>query len=176
MIIHHISPFSCSKNIGLEYNERISELPNDCYIALSDGDALFLLPDWGTHIKDIIINNPQYGVITCMTNRLALEAHCVPNMFDCDSILEHVKTAHKLRQEFGNSCVETDIAPGLLMIFKKSLWEDIKFKENSIIFDKVFSREVIARGGKIGLAKGLYMLHLYRYGLKNPKLNINHLL
>lgn len=176
MIIHHIRPFATDKNIGKCYNKRISELPEDCYIALSDGDTMYLTSDWGVQIEQIIKDNPSYDVITCMTNRIANEAHCVPNMFDEDSILKHMFTALDLQITYGSQCIDTDVAPGLLMIFHKSIWHKHKFKENSIIFDRLFSNSVIKAGGKIGLAKGLYLLHLYRYGKPNPKKYKKHLL
>lgn len=176
MIIHHIRPFSTTKNIGEEYNSRISELPNDCYVVLTDGDTMFLTSDWGAQIEQIIKDNPHYSVITCMTNRIANPNHCVTGMFDNDSIMAHVIKAHELQLMHGTKCIDTVVAPGLLMIFHKSIWDKYKFKENSIIFDKQFSNDVIKGGGKIGLAKGLYMLHLYRYGKPNPTKYKAHLL
>jgi hypothetical protein len=70
----------------------------------------------------------------------------------------------------------TGIAPGLCMIFHKQTWEMAGgFPENSITFDREFSA-MVRRFGKIGLAIGLYVLHLYRYGSDNPKKDINHLI
>lgn len=175
MKIHHIRPFSTSGNIGKEYNDRINDLPDDCYIALTDGDCMYMVSDWGSHVESIIKNNQNYDIITCMTNRIGISNHCVPGMFDQDSVLSHVQKAKSLQEFWGDIVIKTHVAPGLCMIFHKSLWSKYKFKENSIIFDLEFSKDVIKGGGSIGLAKGLYMMHLYRYGKDKPKKYKAHL-
>lgn len=173
MIVHYLTPFSTAKNIGGEYNARISELPDDCYIVLRDGDTMFMLQNWGEQIEQIISQNPEYRVITCMANRLGVIDHCVPGMFGIDSIFQHIETAERI---YSTEVVPAKIAPGLCMIFHKSVWNKYKFVENSIFFDKVFSAKVLRDGGKIGLATGLYLLHLYRYNKPDPKHFTKHLL
>ena len=175
MEVRYITPFATDLNIGRAYNEAISELPEDCYVCLRDGDTMFLTSDWGLQIEQIIKSNPSFDLITCMTNRIAIKEHCVSGMFDEDSILRHVEKAKALQEFWGDIVTPTNVAPGLCMIFHKSLWHKYKFKENSIIFDKEFSKDVIKGNGRIGLAKGLYILHLYRYGKENPKKYKAHL-
>lgn len=172
MKIHYITPFSTTKNIGKEYNDRISELPDDCHIVLRDGDTMFLTPDWGSHIAKIISNNPEYDLITCMTNRVGRKELCAPGMFNVESISEHVNYALANKS---NDVIDCTMAPGYCMIFKKSLWDRVKFRENSITFDKVFSLDVAKIGGRVGVATGLYMLHLYRWNQKYPETYIKHL-
>lgn len=174
MIIHYITPFSASKNIGKEYNERISELPDDCYIVLRDGDTMFLTPDWGRQIESIITANPDYSIITCKTNRLGLP-DLVADFMDHSEISKHIDCANEVWDLFKTIISPTPIAPGMLMIFHKSVWEQNKFKEKSIYFDREFSASVIAKGGKIGVALGLYIFHLYRWGAKIPQLYTEHL-
>lgn len=172
MIIHYITPFSTAKNIGAEYNARISELPDDCFICLRDGDTMFLTPDWGSHIAKIITANPEYDLITCMTNRVGRKELCAPGMFNVESITDHVNYANSIKS---NNVIDCTMAPGYCMIFKKSVWERVKFKENSITFDKLFSFGVAKTGGKVGVATGLYLLHLYRWNQKYPQTYIKHL-
>lgn len=175
MKIRYITPFATDLNIGREYNKVISELPEDCYVVLRDGDTMFLTSDWGKQIEEIILANPEYDLITCMTNRIGIESQCVRHMFNEERIGHHVSTA-KISAFSARTLVEPHtICPGMLMIFHKSLWNEIKFVENSIFFDKRFSEEVLKSGRKIGLAKGLYLLHLYRWGSENPKSSTKHL-
>lgn len=173
--VRHITPWASDLNIGGEYSKVISELPDDCYICLRDQDTMFLNPKAGNHVENIIKANPKYDVITCMTNRIGIKEHCHPTMFDEPDINEHIIAANMLNMRYGAECIDTHIAPGMLMIFHKSVWQKHKFEENSIFFDKIFSKKVIASGGKIGLAKGLYLLHLYRFGQDNPKTYREHL-
>ena len=52
------------------------------------------------------------------------------------------------------------------MLFRKTTWSKVKgFTDDaskSHIFDTDFNNRVRASGGKIGMIKGLYALHLYR--------------
>lgn len=175
MIIHYIAPFASDLNIGKEYNDRISEL-SDGWICLRDYDTL-LFPNSCNHIKEIIKSNPEFELITSLTNRVGVNLHCVSGMFNDDSILSHQNKASELWQRYGTEIIETGIAPGFCMIFTKSLWKRIGgFKENSITFDREFSRDAKHSGVRIGLAKGLYIFHLYRYPHKNAKIHTQHLI
>lgn len=173
--IRYITPFALDKNIGRAYNEAIYELPDDCFVVLRDGDTMFLTPEWGNQIEQIIKDNPDYDLITCMTNRIGVKELCVDYLFDCKDISTHIIDCEFRWRENKTKVIPTDIAPGMLMIFHKSLWLKHKFRENSIIFDRQFSNDVIRGGGKIGVAKGLYIFHLYRFGQENPQSYTKHL-
>lgn len=176
MKLRFITPYSPSLNIGGEYNQCISELTDDCYVVLRDGDTMFLTPDWGKHIEEIISENPGYDLITCVTNRIGFKDLCVDGMFDCADIGLHLMKSMEINRYFRREVTPTPAAPGMLMIFHKSLWAKVGgFKENSIYFDKEFSRAVTKHGGKIGAARGLYLLHLYRFGQPNPREYKEHL-
>lgn len=176
MTIHFITPYdlSGSKNIGKSYNEAISDLPDDCYICLRDGDTIFLTPDWGTQIKSLIEANPDYHIIGCMTNRLAIPQQLVPGMFDEADISKHIEKAYEL-QKNGTEILKSNMAAGLCLIFHKSVWQKCKFKENTVIFDRIFCIDAALKGFNIGIAKGLYLLHLYRWGQVNPERYKSHL-
>jgi hypothetical protein len=71
---------------------------------------------------------------------------------------------------------------GLFMLFPKRLWNKHKFEEGSIMikkgakqgfFDFWFS-DYVLKTGRIGLAKGLYIFHLYRL-FHNDRKNKSHL-
>lgn len=181
MKIRYITPFStenkrCYPNIGGEYNQVISELPNDCWIVLRDGDTMFLTSDWGHQIKQIIMANQGYDIITCMTNRLGVPEQLWYGEIMEGDISRHIEVAQSSWKFHKTTVVSTKIAAGLCMIFHKSTWMQIGgFPEHDITFDRVFSDKVLKAGGKIGIAKGLYLFHLYRWGEKNPKQSIKHL-
>lgn len=175
MQINYISPYATDLNIGLSYNQAIDQLSND-WICLRDHDTL-LFPGTGNLIPQIIEVNQEFELITAMTNRIGVGLHCVPGMFQEDSILSHQNKAKELRETFGTKIIETGVAPGFCMIFHKSLWSKVGgFTENSIFFDREFGNAAKKRGCKIGLALGLYLLHLYRYNSENPRNCIKHLL
>lgn len=174
MTIHYITPFSISKNIGKEYNDRIAELPEDCWVVLRDGDTVFMLPDWGVQIKEIIESNPGYHIIGCMTNRLAVPQQLVPEMFNESDIGKHIEMAIQL-QQYRTEVVKSNMAAGLCLVFHKSIWQKCKFKENTVIFDRLFCMQAKRLGYNIGIAKGLYLFHLYRWGQNNPQHYKEHL-
>lgn len=183
MKIRYITPFSTGRhkfgypNIGGEYNEVISELPDDCWIVLRDGDTMFLTSDWGHQIKQIIEANMEYDLITCMTNRLGVPEQLWHGEITEGDISRQIEIGKIAWKDHKTTVVPAKLAAGLCMIFHKSTWEKVGgFPEHDITFDRVFSAKVLKHGGKIGIAKGLYLFHLYRWGEKNPKQSIKHLM
>lgn len=183
MRIRFITPFSTERNamglpnIGKAYNEAIAELPDDCWIVLRDGDTMFLTHDWGSQIEAIIKANPYYDLITCMTNRLGISDQLLYGEINDYEIGDQIDVAKACWTNHGTEVVPAKLAAGLCMIFHKSIWVKAKgFPEHSITFDRVFSERVINNGGKIGIAKGLYIFHLYRFGQAKPQFAIKHLI
>jgi hypothetical protein len=178
MKIHYITPFATDKNIGREYNARIEELPDDCWIVLRDGDTLFLTPNWGAQIEAIIQRHKDsFGVISCVTNRLR-GLHQLHNhtFSECGDISKHVNIANALQEDYFDEVQSTDSIAGLCMIFSKETWKAHPFKENTLKFDSLFCSAIRKAGGKIGIAKGLYLFHLYRWGKEHPADYIDHLI
>jgi hypothetical protein len=61
------------------------------------------------------------------------------------------------------------------MVFRKSTWNKIKFKENSRWFDQEFSKDVRKAGGFLGIMQDVYIFHLYRLWSADPVNSIEHL-
>lgn len=175
--IRFIQPFSQSKNIGGEYNKCIAELPDDCYLVLRDQDTLPLRPDWANQIHAVIKANPDFQIIGCMTNRLRAPYQLAYGVFSNDGdITEHIKIADTLWNAHNDLVTDVPGVAGMCMIFHKSVWEQIKFTENSIFFDKEFCQQARKLGMNIGVARGVYLFHLYRWGQKDPFNYKDHLL
>lgn len=172
MKIHYLTPFATDKNIGREYNERIAELPEDCWICVRDGDTLFLRSDWGNQIEEIIKRNgTNFKLISCVTNRLRADHQLYKRRFSFDAnISNHVDIANELYYTHKYEVEATSYVAGLCLIFHKSTWNEVKFREHSILFDKEFNTDIRAKfgGNPIGIAKGLYLFHLYRWGQQDP--------
>jgi hypothetical protein len=178
MYIHYITPFRSDKNIGRAYNEACATAPEGSWICLRDPDTMFLQPDSQSLIEQIIASNPPFGLIGCLTNRLRGGHQRVTGMFEKKDLLGHMSLASVFRDNNNIEIEPTDqpIA-GMFMLFKKELWNSIKFDESAGRYtDQVFSAEVLSNGGKLGVAQGLYLFHLYRWGSKHQFNDINHLL
>lgn len=177
--VYYSSPFRDDKNIGKANNEFVELLPDDAYVCLTDADALFLQPDYGKQIQEIIRNNPEYGLIGCVTNRLGGLHQCYKGEFSDEmNVRKHYYIANQLRIEFGSQVEETSGVAGLCLIFSKANWLKVGGFVDGIRCDTAFNRKIKALGLKVGLAKSLYMFHCYRIGETTHKKawdNIKHL-
>lgn len=182
--VFYSSPFRTDKNIGLANNEFISLLPDDSWICITDADAMFLRPDYGKCIEEIIqAHGNDFGLIGCTTNRLGGLHQLYENKFSEDfDIMSHYKIANKIWADNGSKVSTATGVAGVCMIFSKKTWLKAgKFKEKSITADTEFNKAVVRSGGKIGLANGLYMFHAYRLheagnGQKKAQQSIAHLI
>ena len=112
----------------------------------------------------IINDNPQFDLIGCTTNRLGSTRQLYNGVFDsvCNAY-DCYDDAVEAWERYGTLVEPTDLVAGLCMIFKRSTWEKVGgFVENSRMADVQFNKAIKKMGGKIGLAKGLYMMHNYR--------------
>lgn len=178
MYVHHITPFRSDKNIGRAYNEACATAPKGGWICLRDPDTMFLQPGSQALIEQIAASDPPFDLIGCRTNRLRGKHQCCQSMFNEANIDIHVKYAEICNNEHFLYIAHThQPIAGMFMLFRKSLWDRIKFNETAMRFtDKKFSAAVMANGGKLGVAQGLYLFHLYRWGSNNPYTDIEHLL
>lgn len=180
-MIYYMTPFSSEKRLGHIHNEYCKIVPNDDDdICLLDPDTMFLHPHQQAWIEDILkAHGNDWDLLGCMTNRVGLKAQVISEFeFNVTNIKHHMNiAADAYNYELGNEPDEieqTDLIAGFCMIFKKSLWNKIKFEE-SIQFDMKFCNAVKKAGGKIGVMKGIYIFHQYRLGQEDPKNYIKHL-
>lgn len=173
-VIHYITPF-CDGNIGKGINDTIQYLPEADWVCLRDQDTL-LFRGSGELIQDIVERNSDYALIGCMMNRLNIKSQLAYSHFSDDfNLVQHGGIFDEFKRE-GSVVIQTadDIA-GAFMLFPKTTWTQVGgFLERSIIFDRKFTRS--ARNiGKVGIATGLYIFHLYRMNSLNPTDDITHL-
>lgn len=165
-MIFDITPFRTDKNIGKAYNERIAILPKETWIIIRDADCMYLTPDYGKVIEDIIMRyGALYDIIGAVTNRLGSDEMCYGGKFsDNMDIRHHIEIANDVKHDTGIK--EVDICAGFFMMFKKSTWEKVGgFSENILdapYTDKRFCAKIKVNGGKIGIAQNLYLFHAYR--------------
>jgi hypothetical protein len=167
-------------DIGGGLNAAIEPLPDDAWICVRDGDTLFLTPDWGKQVEQVVAENGwRYELMSCVTNRLraAYQLHegQISNVAD---IGHHIDIAHRRWVEFGPMIRPIDRGPvaGMFLLFRKATWKRHPFEPRSIYFDQRFTTMVRAHGGKVGVAWGIYLFHLYRWGQPNPSEYKGHLI
>lgn len=177
-MIHYISPYSLSKNIGGAINAAITQLnpsPED-WICHLDQDALWLRPDSKAQLEHICANT-KYDVLGPVTNRLAQRYQLVQGMFDEFDIRKHVDIANHLHTDnYGIVQSTPNVLAAFCLVFRVKVWEQIKFGEESLQFDSNFSISARRKGFTTGLMVGIYVFHAYRPLSPNPTQDLRHLL
>jgi len=178
--VWHFVPASGDKNLGRSYNQHCEVVPDNDWILIRDGDTMFLHSQWPKQIEDIIRKHgKEYPLISCVTNRLGLSWQTPYGISDNPNVLDHYEIAMKHYEDYYD-VVDKSPKPtaGLFMLFPKNTWNEIKFAEgltgNGKFIDWQFSESVKRKFGKIGIAKGIYLFHFYRFAQENIK-EFNHL-
>lgn len=179
MNAHWISPYRTDKNIGKAINDAITTLaaePDDWIIHV-DQDVLFLQPDTKGKILSIL-ETTNYDILGCMTNRLGLSDQVIKTRSGEDSISKHVETAEWLWkwEQYSPAIKDTDCVAAMVMCFKVSTWQRLGgFDDNRINFDSLFCYRAQKAGMRMGIMRGIYVFHLYRWGQSDPSNYIKHL-
>lgn len=177
MKVYYSTPYAPDGNIGRALNEFCASVPGDSdWICLRDGDTMWLTPNWGRHIEEVLeTHGDRYALFGAMTNRIRSVHQRVPGMFDEMDLRHHAEIAGKLEKEQWGHVIPARSVAGFFMCFRKDTWSKIKFRERDVAFDTLFSRGVMRSGGRIGLMQGLYILHAYRIWSESPLTDVKHL-
>lgn len=176
MTISYIQPYRTDLNIGLAINEAIANVRNSDWIVLLDHDVLFLRPDSKAQLEHIL-HTTQYDLLGPCTNRLAQRYQLIQGMFDEPDIRKHIEVANRLHEDhYGLVQSTPNVLAAFCLCFRKSVWDKIPFRENSLQFDSQFSVHTKRAGFKSGIMQGIYVFHAYRLLSSNPKDDIRHLL
>lgn len=182
MNINYITPYSVEKNIGKAYNQACERVPEGDWICIRDGDTMFLTPDWGEFIMNIAFRakSQGYSLIGCMQNRLSTTSQqLVPGAYNQHDIRYHHSVAVNHAAKYGHEIQPfPHVIAGSFMLFPKSTWLMNPFIENTVHFDTGFSNETVRNGGRLGIAPGLYLYHMYRIWSDHahPQFDYKHLI
>jgi hypothetical protein len=170
MLIYYFSPHSSLKQYGQECNhycELVKDM--DAWICISDQDVMFFTTlHQARQIEGIISRHPEIDLFTVTTNRVNNPNQCVPGMFAEYDIIRHVSWAQMVQAKYDDHPdqeIELTTRPisGLVMIFRKRTWMKMGGFINGLAgVDSAFSTKLLDAGGKIGIMKGVYVLHYYR--------------
>ena len=169
--VHHITPGRSDKNIGRAINEIVKALPDNDWICLRDIDTLPMYHEKIYQQCEEIAQAGEFDLVGCMTNRLGLHYQLVGGRKSNDSdIMNHRKIGVDLYNKHGNEIMPIQqVIGGLFMLFPKSAWKQVGgFPEGGIqiqghFFDYHFCKKVMQQRLRIGIAKGIYLFHYYRF-------------
>lgn len=184
MRVHHITPGHSDKDFGRSINELIEYLPDDDWICLRDIDTMPLHHRVFFKQCEEIAERGDFDLVSCMTNRLSVAYQLHDGkMSENFDVKYHLDIAKDRYEEFGSAVkkAEGNVA-GVMMLFSKKTWEDVGgFREGGVMIqggfvDHVFTESVKKIGGRVGIAQGIYMFHVYReWATKDIRLTYNHL-
>ena len=186
MQVHHITPGRSDKNIGKAINDLIDGLPEDDWICLRDIDTIPMHHLTFFEQCEAIANRGEYDLVGCMTNRLGVKYQLYKDEFSDDfDLRNHLEIGKGLYKKYGNMVEDApSVIAGIMMLFPVRIWEYVGgFQEDGIVqkggfFDVVFNKKVRSiANGRIGVAKGIYLFHLYRPWVsgKDIRLQYKHL-
>ena len=161
MNIHFISPYAYDLRIGDALNRDVARLPDDSWIVHCDQDTL-KPPGFAERVQRVLQGGIAKNVVlTCMTNRANPKMECVlKDMYDEGHLGPHLSLARGLWQKHGTEVVPTEVAPGYCMIFHKQHWISLGgWPASCVSFDTWLSERSTPY-----LMKGVYIIHLYRWG------------
>jgi len=165
MGIYYFTPFALDKNLGAAYNKYMELLPDDNdWACFTDGDAMFLTPDWGELIDRVVAEHPEAGMFTCYTNRVNNQQQLYRGRFseNCD-IIAHRNIAKVCRTLYINRVKQLSrMISGVMMIIRKKTWREFPFEDGLLGVDNAISKRLLDAGKTVYLIEGIYMLHYYR--------------
>jgi hypothetical protein len=176
--VYYFTPASGDKNFGKTCNDHCNNVPNDDdWVCLRDGDTTFLTPDYPKQIESIIAKHGnEYDLIGCYTNRIGINYQTPDGKLSEDTnIKNHIKIAYQLKEKYEDQVfpLHKNIA-GFFLLFPKRAWKEHKFEEGLLVTKKDYDGQVrsgyidywfsnyFARRKRVGIARGLYVFHVYR--------------
>lgn len=188
-MIHYITPGHSDLNLGREINNYVKLVPDDDWICLRDIDTMPSYHEvFFKQCEDI--SQTDYGLVGCMTNRLGLQHHLIQGIKQENSDWKYHRNSGKLlwkkhksnikQMDFNLQEMSHSIG-GVFMMFSKKVWLAVGgFEEggvsiNGYFFDYLFTKKVIQAGFKIGIAEGIYMIHMYRPDAKDTRTYTQHI-
>ena len=161
-MVNFIQPFAYDKNVGREYNRVVRLLSG--WICITDQDTL-KFNGFAQRVKKITDQADKSQVITCRVNRLRKDnKNVIQTLYEESDINPHFDKFNELWNTYGTELERTkEPIAGVCMIFHKSVWNKVKFRELESNFDNHFTTDVRQAGFTTHVAKGLYIFHLYKW-------------
>ena len=183
MQVHHITPARSDKNFGKAINDVIEWLPDEDWICLRDIDTVPLHHRAFIKQCEQIAERGEYDLVGCMTNRLGLAYQLHKGKLSENwDLKHHIKIAHDRFDQYGSEVEECEgTVAGVMMLFSKQTWHDIgRIPEGGVqikgsFVDYIINERVRKIGGRVGIAPGIYLFHIYREWAKDVRMGWQHI-
>jgi len=159
------TPYSLSKDLGLEYNSVIERDPSE-WVIVKDADVCQLTSSQFKQIPDYIEKfGGQAGIFTCYTNRIGYKWQRYKGIVNDDTdFFKHIQIAERLESQPLTVTQLPELISGFFMVIRKEAWRKVGgFKSGLLGVDDDFSKRV-AKHYKIYRMNSIYLWHTYRLG------------
>lgn len=161
------APKSKKMDLGWAYNNFMNLVNDDDWVLFLDHDVLLTTTNWFTQIEDIVEKNPEYGVFTCLTNRIGQSVQKLKGVdSDNHDMKYHRKIGKDLQKNKYDEVTEfpNKLLSGFFILIKKEIWKKIGgFSEGYFLgVDNKLHKDCIENNIKVGLMNGVYVYHWYR--------------
>lgn len=163
------APKGHQKDLGWTYNKYMEILPDDddwaCFL---DHDAMFTTTDWFSQLEEIVAQNPQYALLSALTNRTGNTEQRVSNIdYNNQDICYHRRIGKIAQQQHRMAVVDVSNSrsiSGVVILVKKAAWKKTGgFTPGFLGVDCDFSQRIVNSGQKVGIMTGIYVYHWYRF-------------
>lgn len=162
------APSSKKANLGWTYNNFMKLLPNEndwaCFL---DHDACFTTTSWYSQLEHIIETNPEYGLFTCLVNRIGVN-FMKPQGIDESNhdISYHRQVGSALANQYYSNVRDITngtYLSGVLILVQKKTWSIINGCSDGFLgVDNEIHIKCASNNIKVGLMQGVYLYHWYR--------------
>lgn len=167
-------------NLGAAYNAEMQLVPDGHWACFLDHDAMFGTYEWHAQLEAGAESG--YGLMFAVTNRVACRWQRDRLFYAEDSLVKLRERAMFSSEMYGNQVEDIthkteadDLPGGVLMLTSKNVWQAVGGFKNGILgVDNDYFRKVRDAGFRIGLLKGLYVIHWYRGGDRANKAHLLH--
>jgi GT2 family glycosyltransferase len=154
------------KDVGEAYNRCMALLPSDddwaCFI---DHDAMWTTYSWYQQLIEITRSKPGAGCFTALTNRTPSikPTQTIGDPSNHDMIYQR-RLGRSMAERCGIEILEypDGLISGVVMLVRKSTWNEIKFTSGLFGVDCDFHKALQAAGKKVYLMTGVYVYHWCR--------------
>lgn len=154
------------QNLGQAYNQVFEMMDDNDWVCFLDHDAMFTTSTWHKQLVDIVIKHPDVGMFTTMTNRVNNKVQLYGGRrSDNHDVRVHRTIGQQLQNQLYDQILELPRAQaisGVVMMMRKSTWQQAKFKSGFLGVDNQMHYDVLALGLKVALMRGVYVYHWYR--------------
>jgi len=170
MIHTHIpyTPKEKGNNLGWAYNNFMELLPEDDWACFLDHDATFTTRYWYHQLQNIIKQNKNIGLYTCLTNRIGQHKQLVKGVDkENHDIRYHRKIGNTLQKEYYDTVLEfnnpNQPLSGVVILISKKTWKQVGgFKDGFLGVDNDIHKKCLDNKIQVGLMAGVYVYHWYR--------------